>query len=98
MAGLVAAAHVDGEAGRCVLPVPRFAFFMPLVFNPVGDLVQTENVHNITLLANDRMTLSCYPGYFKKMPTEQVLRASCENGEILSEFTSRLRFIENIIK
>lgn len=94
MAGLVAATQGDGGAGRCVLPVPRFAFFMPLVFNPVGDLVQTEHAQNITLLANDRMTLSCYPGYFKKMPTEQVVRASCKGGEILSEFISRLRFIK----
>lgn len=86
VAVLIAADHGDENAG-CVLPVPRFAFFMPLVFNPMGDLIQTGHAQNITLLSNDRVMLSCYPGYFKKMPTEQTLRAACESGEKLSEFT-----------
>lgn len=91
---LVAVVHGDEDVGDCVLPVPRFGFFMPLVFKPTGDLVQTNHVENITLLSNDRVVLSCYPGYFKKMPTEQVLRATCQSRETLSKFTSRLQYIE----
>lgn len=86
VAGCAAAALIERNPEGCVLPVPRFAFFMPLVFDPSGDLIQTEHVQNVTLLANDRVVLSCYPGYFKKMPTEQVLRASCKGGEVMSEF------------
>lgn len=92
---LVAVVHGDENVGDCVLPVPRFAFFMPLVFDPTGDLVQTKHVQKITLLPNDRVVLSCYPGYFKKMPTEQVLRASCQSRETLSKFTFSLQYIES---
>lgn len=84
---VAATVHGDGNVDGCVLPVPRFAFFMPLVFSPMGDLIQTEYVQNITLLPNDRVVLSCYPGYFKKIPTEQMIRASCKSGERLSECT-----------
>lgn len=91
---LVAVVHGDENVGECVLPVPRFAFFMPLVFSPTGDLVQTKHIENITLLPNDRVVLSCYPGYFKKIPTEQVLRASCQNHETLSKFATSFQYIE----
>lgn len=98
VAGFAAGAIIDRNSEGCVLPVPRFAFFMPLVFNPTGDLIQTEHVQNVTLLSNDRVVLSCYPGYFKKMPTEQVMRASCKGGEIMGKFTSRSCHIENPIR
>lgn len=69
---------------ECVLPLPRFSFFMPLVYTRAEELLPLENVENITLHGNQRVILSCYPGYFKRMPKEQVLSASCKSGELLS--------------
>lgn len=69
---------------ECALPLPRFAFFMPLVFTRAEELLRLENVENITLHGSQRVILSCYPGYFKRLPTQQVLSASCKSGETLS--------------
>lgn len=86
------------------MPLPRLAFFAPLIFSPDGTLLATENVGelypDVTIPAGDKVVLSCAPNYFKKHPNEKVLEATCRGdkilGELLLEFLWR-SFLELIL-
>ena len=77
--------HISGD---CILPLPRFRFFNPLIFSSEGNLLQTDNFDEhdlkITVPANEKVTLSCAPNYFKKpsLNDSKTLTATCKSGEL----------------
>lgn len=77
---------VSDTDDSCNLPMPRFSFFMPLIFNRIGQLLEPESVQNVEMHGGQRVILSCFPGFFKKMPKVQVINATCQRGEILRKF------------
>jgi len=109
---LLATIFANVQCGpRCVLPLPRFAFFAPLILHTNGSLIETENVSelqpDLTIEHGEQVVLSCTPNYFKNYPDKKVLSASCEgqkellvNGELksfLRHLACEVRAVEEII-
>lgn len=73
-----------------MLPLPRFAFFAPLIYKPNGNLLLTEKsndyIQNMIIPADDHVVLSCAPYYFKKYSNDKVFRATCKGGQKLGNF------------
>lgn len=72
----------------CVLDLPNLSFFAPLVFTLDGILVPAavtqRGSYQVSLKNDDEVLLSCSPNFFKKMPTQQFLKAKCSGGQELS--------------
>ncbi|XP_031619286.1 uncharacterized protein LOC116338286 [Contarinia nasturtii] len=72
----------------CVLSLPRFQFFAPLIFTVDGELLPTdnfeENARSITIPSNQDVILSCAPNYFKtpRLNSTKWLTAKCKSGNI----------------
>lgn len=76
----------------CILPLPRFRFFNPLIFSSEGNLKKTDNLDEhslkITVKTNEKVTLSCAPNYFKKLSlnNSKTLTAKCKSDEVFGMF------------
>lgn len=93
--------------GDCVLPLPAFHVFTPLIFSQEGNLLPTNNLdetaHYITIPSNTEVTLSCSPNFFKKVPfnASKTLSVRCKDSIILgmvSLFKFRKKYVILIIR
>ncbi|XP_055296364.1 uncharacterized protein LOC129565448 [Sitodiplosis mosellana] len=98
----------------CILPLPRFRFFNPLIFSSEGNLLKTDSFDehdlSITVPVNKEVTLSCAPNYFKtpSLNDSKTLTATCKSGEIfevdgvdknwLLDLGCEVRPVEEVIK
>lgn len=82
------------DSGNCVLPLPRFRFFAPLIFSTDGTLLETDSFdeHALTIAvpANKDIILSCAPNYFKKpsLNTSKFLTVQCKNDNEFGKVNS----------
>lgn len=72
-----------------MLPLPRLAFFAPLIFYPNGTLVPADNYGaeipdiKVKIASGQKVMLSCYPNFFKALPNEQTFEATCKTDKTL---------------
>lgn len=82
------------------MPLPRFRFFAPLIFDSDGALLPTDNdnVHalRLTIPTGKNVVLSCAPNYFKKTEfnASKTLTATCKNDETLGKFLKKEKLLK----